>query len=141
MQFEGNQLDYCIYYTHLLFPYVFVGGRGADFIDTLRTNSKRLLIVLYSNQFYNTVGSLVFSTPMFDYGKIPSVLQISTMQICLPYFNLSNNCSSFGCAGLTGKILNIFWLRNQSGYISMCACLFLTLYRLCYDGSEHIQSG
>lgn len=54
---------------------------GAYFIDVIRTNSKRLLIILYSNQFYNnTVGSLVFSTTMFDYGKIPSVLQISTMQ-------------------------------------------------------------
>lgn len=52
-----------------------------DFLDIIRTNSKRLLIILYSNQFYsNTVGSLVFSTIMFDYGKIPSVLQISTMQ-------------------------------------------------------------
>lgn len=37
--------------------------------------------MLYLNQFYsNTVGSLVFSTILFDYGKIPSVLQISTMQ-------------------------------------------------------------
>ncbi len=52
-----------------------------DLVDIVRTNSKRLLIILCSNQFYrNTVGSLVFSTIMFDYGKIPSVLQISTMQ-------------------------------------------------------------
>lgn len=60
---------------------MFMGGRGADFIDIIRTNSKRLLIILCSNHFYNnTVGSLVFSTTMLYYGKIPSVLQISTMQ-------------------------------------------------------------
>lgn len=45
------------------------------------TNSKRLLIILYSNQFYSeTTGSLVFSMMMSGYGKIPSILQISTMQ-------------------------------------------------------------
>lgn len=52
-----------------------------DFIDIMRINSKRLLIILYSNQFYsNTVGTLVFYTIMFDYSKILSVLLISTMQ-------------------------------------------------------------
>lgn len=52
-----------------------------DLIDIIRINSKRLLIVLCSKQFYSsTMGFLVCKTMMFDKGKISSVLQISTMQ-------------------------------------------------------------
>lgn len=52
-----------------------------DFIDIMRNNSERLLIILYSNQFCNnTVETLVFYTIMFDYSKILSVLLITTMQ-------------------------------------------------------------
>lgn len=44
----------------------------------------RLLSILYSNQFYSkTIGSLVFSTIIFDYGKIPSVLQTMQNFTCL----------------------------------------------------------
>lgn len=83
--------------------------------------------------FYFMLMEGRFFTTMFDYGKIPSVLQICTMQNLLAFFNLRNNCSSFGCAGLTGNILNVFWFRhNEPKSQFFHVYLFLTLYVHCY---------
>lgn len=117
-----------------MFYFMLMEGRWLDFIDIIRANSIRLLVILYSNQFYNkAVGSLVFFTTMFDYGKNTVCTANMYYAKSVSFFLTRGITSSFGCAGLTGNILNVFWFRHKEPKsLFFHVYLFLTLYVHCY---------
>lgn len=100
MHLEGNQLDESSFvYFFPLFLYL-IRGRGVDSIDIMRTNSKRLCIILYCNQLYSyTLGSLVFHYNVGEWLNTSVLQNISYAKFQLLCFNMTNNCSSIYILG------------------------------------------